>query len=178
MMQAAGRLRMSALSITTREFSSHKSHLKKRYFKGDKLPKKVIEKQNRSWRIVTGDMVIPFVGKDKNKPGKVIKVRRSTEQLTIENFNIQKVNKLSPTGEEYQVDQEVPVHYSDVMLIDPADGKPTRCRFGYLEDGTKVRIAVRSGEIIPWPKLEYVKDTTVYPTDTPADAVLEKTYLD
>jgi large subunit ribosomal protein L24 len=45
-------------------------------------------------------------------------------------------------------DKELPIHLSNLALIDPKDGKPTRVGFKTLDDGRKVRVARRSGEII------------------------------
>jgi len=46
---------------------------------------------------------------------------------------------------------EAPIHYSNLALIDPETGKPCRIRYGYLEDGTKVRLSRKSGNIIEKP---------------------------
>ena len=78
--------------------------------------------------------------------------------------------------------KESPVHVSNVALIDPELNKPTRIKIGYLEDGQKVRVSKKSGAIIPKPErtnLTYIARTKDYkpgPLDTPADAVLKKTY--
>ena len=80
------------------------------------------------------------------------------------------------------VTKEYPIHYSNVSHIDPQSGKPTKVKYKYLEDGTKVRISKASGAIIPKPdneELKYVnrtRDRKLGPFDTPADKVLEKTY--
>ena len=50
-----------------------------------------------------------------------------------------------------QVEREAPLHYSNVALIDPKDGKPCRVTYQYSEDGKKVRISTRSKRIIPFP---------------------------
>ena len=78
--------------------------------------------------------------------------------------------------------QERPLHVSNVALIDPEYETPTRIKYGYLEDGTKVRISKKSGSIIPKPdrtNLKYVERTKNFkqgPLDTPKELVLEKTY--
>ena len=71
---------------------------------------------------------------------------------------------------------------SNVSLLDPESGKPTRIRYGFLEDGTKVRVAKKSGALIPKPdrsNLTYMnrtKNKQPGPNDTKAEDVLEKTY--
>ena len=49
------------------------------------------------------------------------------------------------------VQKESPMHVSNVALIDPQIGQPTRIKYGFLEDGTKVRVSKKSGAIIPKP---------------------------
>ena len=68
------------------------------------------------------------------------------------------------------------------MLVDPTSQKPTKIRYGFLEDGSKVRIAKRSGSVIPKPDrshLTYINRTKNRKEgihDTRGDLVLEKTY--
>lgn len=69
-----------------------------------------------------------------------------------------------------------------MALIDPESGKATRVRYGFLEDGTKVRIAKKSGALIPKPdrtNMKYINRTKgkdAGPNDTKPEDVLEKTY--
>ena len=78
--------------------------------------------------------------------------------------------------------QERPIHVSNVGLIDPEYNMPTRIKYGFLEDGTKVRISKKSGSIIPKPDrsdkkyIERTKNFKQGPNDTPSEVVLEKTY--
>ena len=80
------------------------------------------------------------------------------------------------------VQKEFPIHVSKVALIDPETQKATRIRSGLLEDGTKVRVAVKSGAIIPKPdrsSLKYdlrTKSKNIGDKDTKPEDVLEKTY--
>ena len=59
-------------------------------------------------------------------------------------------------GENFKgkVEKEVSLHYSNVALVDPTDGKPCRIIYRYLEDGKKVRVSTRSKRIIPFPVRE------------------------
>ncbi len=78
--------------------------------------------------------------------------------------------------------KEFPIHVSNVALIDPTLNKPTRIRYGFLEDGTKVRISKKSGTIIPKPDRSHLtymnrtKSREIGINDTRGDLVLEKTY--
>lgn len=71
---------------------------------------------------------------------------------------------------------------SNVALVDPTLNKPTRIRYGFLEDGTKVRISKKSGTIIPTPDRSHLtymnrtKSREMGVCDTRGDLVLEKTY--
>mmetsp|Transcript_93739 Transcript_93739/g.268260 ORF Transcript_93739/g.268260 Transcript_93739/m.268260 type:complete len:145 (+) Transcript_93739:119-553(+) len=70
------------------------------------------------------------------------------------------------------------MHYSNVNLVDPVTGEATRVKRAYLEDGTKVRIAKRSGAIIEKPeyKPSRPKNLIAGPKDTPSEDVLAVTY--
>lgn len=80
------------------------------------------------------------------------------------------------------VQKENPLHVSNVSLIDPETGKPTRINYGFLEDGTKVRISKKSGALIPKPdrsNLVYItrtKGKEAGPSDTKPEDVIERTY--
>jgi large subunit ribosomal protein L24 len=101
-------------------------------------------------RIRTGDEVVIIAGKHKGSHGKVLKVNPTDERVTVQGVNIVtkhvKPSRESPQGGIQK--REAPIHISNVMLADPKSGDPTRVRFKTLENGTKVRIAVKSGEQI------------------------------
>ena len=90
-------------------------------------------------------------GDDKGKEGKIIRVYLKTGRVTIEGVNIVKRHRRARTPDEQSgiVDFPAPIHASNVMLLDPKSGNPTRTRRQIDEDGTKERIAVKSGEAIP-----------------------------
>jgi large subunit ribosomal protein L24 len=101
-------------------------------------------------RIKTDDEVIVISGKDKGKTGKVLRVDLAEERVVVAGINIRtKHVKPVPGSSEPGgiVKEEAPVHVSNVALLDPKDGKPTRVRTE-VRDGNKVRVAVRSGEVI------------------------------
>ena len=101
--------------------------------------------------VTRGDTVRVVRGDDKGKEGKILRVYRKTGRVTIEGVNIVKRHRRARTPDEQSgiVDFPAPVHASNVMLIDPKSGEPTRVRRRIDEDGTKERIAVKSGEAIP-----------------------------
>jgi large subunit ribosomal protein L24 len=101
-------------------------------------------------RIKTDDEVVVITGKDKGKTGKVLRVEVARERVVVSGINIRtKHVKPVPGSSEPGgiVKEEAPVHVSNVALIDPKDGKATRVRTE-VRDGNKVRVAVRSGEVI------------------------------
>jgi len=101
--------------------------------------------------VTRGDTVRVVRGDDKGKEGKILRVYRKTGRVTIEGVNIVKRHRRARTPDEQSgiVDFPAPIHASNVMLIDPKSGEPTRTRRQIDEDGTKERIAVKSGEAIP-----------------------------
>nr|AMR07524.1 ribosomal protein L24 [uncultured bacterium] len=100
--------------------------------------------------IKKNDQVIVIAGKDKGKTGKVLHVMPEQERLIVEHINLAK--KAQRRTQENQkggfVDIEMPIHRSNVMLIDKKTNKPTRFGTSILKDGTKVRISKKSGDAI------------------------------
>jgi large subunit ribosomal protein L24 len=98
------------------------------------------------------------------------------------NLKNKKVDDEEMVRRRKTVQKEGPIHVSNVSLIDPETARPTRIRYGFLEDGEKVRIAKRSGALIPKPdrsNLTYMNRTKGKqpgPNDTKPEDVLEKTY--
>src|SRR6476646_507591 len=101
--------------------------------------------------VTKGDTVRVMRGDDKGKEGKIIRVYLKTGRITIEGVNIVKRHRRARTPDEQSgiVDFPAPIHASNVMLLDPKKGEPTRTRRQIDEDGTKERIAGKSGEAIP-----------------------------
>lgn len=94
-----------------------------------------------------GDKVKVISGKDKGKTGVVLTALPKKDRVVVEGINIikkhTKPNQANPQGGI--VSQEAAIHVSNVMLLDPKSGEPTRV--GYkIEDGKKVRVAKKSGE--------------------------------
>ena len=100
--------------------------------------------------IKKNDTVVVLAGQDKGKTGKVLKVLVEKNRALVEGVNM--VSKSTkPSAKNPQggiVKQEAPIHISNLSLVDPKSGKPTRVGIKVTEDGKKVRIAKKSGEEI------------------------------
>ncbi len=96
------------------------------------------------------DTVIVLAGEDKGKTGKVLKVFVDKQRALVEGINIVK-KSAKPSAKHPQggiIEQEAPIHISNLSLIDPKSGKATRIAIKINEDGKKVRVAKKSGEEI------------------------------
>lgn len=112
--------------------------------------KKIKESHNNKLHVKKDDTVIVITGKDKGKKGRIIEAYPRENRVLVEGVNMvkkhQKPNQQNPQGGI--LNQEAPIHVSNVMLADPKSGKPTRIGYKVLENGEKVRIAKKSGEVI------------------------------
>lgn len=101
-------------------------------------------------RVKKDDNVVVIAGKNKGAKGKVLAVYPQADKVLVEDVNVItkhiKPSQANPQGG--RVRKEAPIHLSNVMLADPTTGEPTRVRIKQLEDGRRVRIAVKSGEQI------------------------------
>lgn len=97
-----------------------------------------------------GDTVFVNTGKDKGKTGKVLKVLVDKQRAVVEGLNIvtksQKPSARNPQGGF--VKMEAPIHISNLNVVDPKTGKPTRIGRRLNEEGKLVRYAKKSGEEI------------------------------
>lgn len=100
--------------------------------------------------IKKGDMIVVIAGKEKGKTGKVLEVNRKEERVLVERLNMVKRHQ-RPTQAQKQggiIEKEAPIHISNVMLYDEKVGKGTRVGYKTLDDGKKVRISRKTGELI------------------------------
>jgi large subunit ribosomal protein L24 len=101
-------------------------------------------------RIKSDDTVIVISGKDRGKQGKVLRVDPKNDRVFVEGLNmIKRHQKAQQTGPASQqaggvIEREGGIHVSNVMLIDPKDGKPTRVGIE-IEDGKRHRVSRRTG---------------------------------
>ncbi|MGH7665512.1 MAG: 50S ribosomal protein L24 [Gemmatimonadaceae bacterium] len=101
--------------------------------------------------VAKGDTVRVMRGNEKGKEGKVIRVHPKTGRVVIEGVNVVKRHRKARRADEQSgiIDFPAPLHVSNVMLLDPKSGEPTRVRARIDADGTKERISTRSGDAIP-----------------------------
>lgn len=101
-------------------------------------------------KIKKGDTVKVLSGKDKGKTGTVLRALPTQGKVVVENVNVH--TKFEKGKTRRQVGQKVsfaaPLQVSKVMLIDSNSGKPSRIGYQILENGTKQRIARKSGKAI------------------------------
>jgi large subunit ribosomal protein L24 len=110
-----------------------------------------INAERESLPVTKGDVVRVMRGEDKGKEGKIMRVLPKTSRVVIEGVNIVKKHRKARNAEEQSgiIEMPAPVHVSNVMLLDPKSGTPTRTRRRIDTDGTKERISVKSGDAIP-----------------------------
>lgn len=102
--------------------------------------------------IKKGDTVKVIAGESKGAQGEVIKVYPETSRAIVEGSDIKKISKhtkpnaANPNGGI--VKEEAPIHISNLMVVDPKSGEPTRIGRKMDEAGKKVRYAKKSGEVI------------------------------
>ena len=100
-------------------------------------------------KIRKGDTVVVLAGKDKGRSGEVIKMMPKDDKALVQGVNMVKRHQRQTASQEAGIiSKEAPIHLSNLAVADPKDGKATRIGFMTLEDGTKVRVAKRSGEEI------------------------------
>ena len=103
----------------------------------------------QKFKVKKGDEVIVTTGKDKGKKGKITKVITDQARVIVGGVNmIKRHAKASATSAGGIVEKEASLHVSNVALLDPKSGKATRVGYKTLDDGKKVRVAKRSGEVI------------------------------
>jgi large subunit ribosomal protein L24 len=120
-------------------------HRKARRIRGPKAVVRV------AIHVAKGDMVQVVAGEHKGKRARVLRVHPKSGRVTLEGVNLVKkhLRANNPGGESGIIERAAPIHHSNVMLIDPKTGEPTRIRRKIDKDGTVERIAVKSGQSIP-----------------------------
>ena len=100
-------------------------------------------------KIKKGDRVVVMAGRDKGKTGEVRQVMPVEGRAIVAGVNmVRRHTKPSARTEGGILSKESPIHLSNLAIADPKSGKPTRVGFKILEDGRKVRVAKRSGDLI------------------------------
>ena len=99
-------------------------------------------------KILKGDHVIVISGKDKGKEGEVVRAIPKDDKVVVNGVNTAKKHQRAQKQNQQAgiIDVDMPIHASNVMLVHK--GKPTRVGYKIQDDGTKVRVAKSSGEVI------------------------------
>lgn len=96
-----------------------------------------------------GDQVMVLAGKDKGRTGEIIKMMPKEDRALVRGVNMVSRHQRQTASEEAGIIQkEAPIQVSNLAYVDPKDGKATRIGFRMTDDGRKVRVAKRSGEVI------------------------------
>ena len=101
-------------------------------------------------RIRKGDVVVVTTGRSKNRRGEVLRIFPEADRAIVAGCAIAK-RHTKPTSMGQPggiIEKEATIHLSNLALADPKDGKATRVSFKILDDGRKVRVAKRSGDLI------------------------------
>ena len=100
-------------------------------------------------KIKKGDNVVVISGRDKGKRGEVLRVFPDENRVIVQDVHVARRHTKPQLGNPGGiVEKELKIHVSNVAHIDPQSDKPTRVGYRILDDGRKVRVARRSGEVI------------------------------
>lgn len=126
-----------------------------RQIMGGARRKKAVQEGPRKVHVRRGDRVKVLRGNYAGSEGTVLRVLPKENRVVVEGVNLRKKHQ-RPTQANPEggiITFEAPIHASNVMLLDPASGEATRFRVQVESDGTKERIATKSGNAIPKPRL-------------------------
>ena len=101
-------------------------------------------------KIKKGDSVVVMAGRDKGKSGEVRQVIPTESRAIVAGVNLVR-RHTRPSAQNAEggiLSKEAPIHLSNLAIADPKTGKPSRVGFKILDDGRKVRVAKRSGDLI------------------------------
>ncbi|HZC97733.1 MAG TPA: 50S ribosomal protein L24 [Bradyrhizobium sp.] len=100
-------------------------------------------------KIKKGDRVIVTTGRDKGKRGEVRQVMPENGRAIVAGVNlVRRHTRQTAQTEGGIISKESTIHLSNLAILDPKTGKPTRVGFKVLDDGRKVRVARGSGDLI------------------------------
>ena len=100
-------------------------------------------------KIRRGDTVVVISGKEKGRRGEIKQVLPKENRVVVEGINV-RTRHARPTQNNPQglYTFEAPMHVSNVMLVDPNSGEPTRVGYRFTDSGEKIRVAKASGKDI------------------------------
>lgn len=115
----------------------------------------------KKMKLKKGDLVAVISGKDKGKQGKITEVILKDNKVIVEGVNVMKkhAKATQATPQGGIISKQLPIHASNVMLVDPKSGKPTRIGKKSTKDGW-VRVAKNSGTEIKEAKASATKAAT------------------
>jgi large subunit ribosomal protein L24 len=100
-------------------------------------------------KIKKGDKVVVLTGRDKGRSGEILSVDPRASRAIVQGVHLVKRHQRQTAQQEGGIiSKESSVHLSNLAILDPKSGKPTRVGFKILDDGRKVRFAKRSGDLI------------------------------
>jgi large subunit ribosomal protein L24 len=100
-------------------------------------------------KIKKGDKVLVLTGRDKGRSGEVLSVDPRASRAVVQGINLVKRHQRQTMQQEGGIlSKESSIDLSNLAIVDPKSGKPTRVGFKVLDDGRKVRFAKRSGDLI------------------------------
>ncbi len=111
------------------------------------MPRRVANSRRRSLKVIKGDRVVVLSGKDAGVEGIVERVMPDKGKVIVEGVNVAKRHQ-APRRDVQQggiIDKAMPIDVSNVAVVSPADGKPTRAGYRFTPEGEKVRICRRTG---------------------------------
>ena len=98
----------------------------------------------KKMRLKKGDQVIVITGKDKGKTGQIVEVLKSSDKVKVSGVNIAKKHRKPSQDNPGKIEEiELPIHASNISILDPKTGKPTRVQF-VIENDKKKRVTVSS----------------------------------
>ncbi|KAF2073460.1 hypothetical protein CYY_005210 [Polysphondylium violaceum] len=132
------------------------------------------------WKFVKGDKIQIISGRDKGKQGVIKSVNRKENNVIVEGLKlIKKQTRASKQQAPTAYTKEAPIHYSNILHVDPKFQKACKVRF-QLIDGIRERVSKLSNTIIPKPTdpkyKKWRKDNIDGPLDTQPDIVKKRTY--
>lgn len=99
-------------------------------------------------KLKKGDKVLVIAGKNKGQSGAIVRVFSDDNMVLLDGINVMKRHR-KPSAQNRKgqiVEKSMPIHASNVMLMDPKTGKPTRIKIVRTKDGGRERVAIKSGE--------------------------------
>ncbi|MBI4079649.1 50S ribosomal protein L24 [Candidatus Kaiserbacteria bacterium] len=99
-------------------------------------------------KLKKGDKVLVIAGKERGKTSTIVRVLPKENLIILDGLNLAKRHR-RPSARNRKgqiIDRAMPMHASNVMIVDPKTGKGTRVKFTRDKDGIRVRVAVKSGQ--------------------------------